>query len=99
MHLPNREQEINLIIRDLASQFGERVTAERITAEARNAYDGLCATSKVEMFIPILAFRRARERVRLLAERVDEVAAAVEVLPASRTTRAGSFTVSRTRSA
>jgi hypothetical protein len=85
---PQREREVDAIVRDLVRQFGDRVPDEHIAAEAQNAYDGLCATAKVETFITILALRRARERVRLLAERVDAAVPSVEVLREPRS-RAG----------
>ena len=74
---PQREREINLIIRELVRRFGNRVPEERIATEVQMVYDELCATSKVKLFIPILALRRARQRVHLIAERDDAFVAPV----------------------
>jgi hypothetical protein len=81
MLVRQREQEIDAIIRELVGRFGDRVPNEHIAAEAQEAYDRLCMTSKVDAFIPILALRRARDRVRLLAERIDAAVASVHAPP------------------
>jgi hypothetical protein len=81
VHLPRHHQEIDFIIRELTRGFGDRVHNERIVNEAEKAYEGLSSSSKVKTFVPVLALRRARERLHFVARPADEATTSTEEPP------------------
>ena len=57
-----RQQHLALIVASLSGEFD--VDPETLLSEAATTYDDLCATSRVESFIPILTLRRCRQRLQ-----------------------------------
>lgn len=63
----SREQQIEQIAEALMREFQGELPPDLVLAEVTHCYGDLCASSRVEAFIPILAMRRARVELRAVA--------------------------------
>ena len=62
-----KEDPVAPVVRRLLGEFGDRVD-QRTIGEVAASETAVLATAKVQNFVPIIAWRRARVRLRVLED-------------------------------